>query len=208
MNRILLTTVLAAGLANSVFGQGLFLSNIGNTGGSAASAGGLVYTFWSGPIHPVDLYNNDLGVEIFYGLTSDSLSPLGLGTYTAATGPKGYTGWDIGQFCLGNFNERIVVPGAKPGGSVWIQLKMWLDGPYGMPNMFNSYYEAGAGGAWQWKALWLQPLDGGGSPPSGPGGFTMMPSLFPLDIPETPEPSTFMLSCLGIGATWLLRRRK
>jgi len=201
MNRIFLTTVLAAGLANNLFGQGLFLSNLGNSGGSVATSSGLVY-MWDGEL--ADLYNNDLGVEISAGLTSTSLSPLGLGTYTAATDPKGYTAWNLGQFYLGNVSERTVIPGATPGGTVWIQVQMWLDGPYGLPTQFNNFFEAMNGGASIWIGLWQQTLDGGGSPPTPPQGFTDMPSL----IEFIPEPSAFTLMGLGIGAIWLMRRRK
>jgi len=189
-------------MATSVFGQGLFLSNYGNTGGSVATSSGLVYIS-DGTIHLADLYNNDLGVEISAGLTSDSLSPLGLGTYTAATDPKGYTAWGLGQFYLGNVSEETMVPGASPGDTVWIQMNMWFDGPYGLPVGWNSY-AAALGNTWTWSVLFQQTLSMGGSPPSPPTGFTAMPSIvFPI-----PEPSTFVLTGLGIGAVCLLRRRK
>jgi len=110
-------------MATSVFGQGLFLSNYGNTGGPAATSSGLVYIS-DVTLHLADLYNNDLGVEISAGLTSDSLSPLGLGTYTAATDPKGYTAWGLGQFYLGNVSVETMIPGASAGGTAWIQMNM------------------------------------------------------------------------------------
>lgn len=199
MNRIFLTTVLAAGLANTVFGQGLFLSNIGNTGGPGATSSGLVYIY---PGQLADLYNNDLGVEIYVGLTSTSLSPLGLGTYTAATDPKGYTAWDIGQFYLGAVSQRTVVPGATPGGTVWIQMNVWMDGAYGLPVGWPSYVAA-VGNTYATTVLWQQTLDGGGAPPIPTTGFTMMPSIVFI-----PEPTTFVLTGLGMGVVWLLRRRK
>jgi len=207
MNRIFLTTVLAAGLANNLVGQGLFLSNIGNTGGLLATSSGLVYWGDTRPFGLADLYNNNLGVEISYGLTSDSLSPLGLGTYTAATDPKGYTAWNIGQFYLGNVGERTVIPGAAAGGTVWIQLNAWLDSPYGDPVRYNSYAAAVAADELHTltPVLWQQTLDNaGGSPPSPPEGFTQMPFFILL----IPEPSTFALAGLGMGAVWLLRHRK
>jgi len=186
-------------MAIGVFGQGLFLSNYGNTGGPSATSSGLVY-MWGGQL--ADLYNNDLGVEIYAGLTWTSLSPLGLGTYTAATDPKGYTAWNLGQFYLGNVSEETMIPGASAGGTVWIEMNMWLDGPYGLPVGWNSYFDA-LGNTWVGNVLFQQTLSGG-SPPAPPTGFTMMPSV----ILYVPEPSTFALTGIGIGALWLLRRRK
>jgi len=202
LNKILLT-IAALGVATSVFGQGLFMSNLGNTGGSAATSSGLVY-IQNGSVSLADLYNNDVGVEISAGLTTDSLSPLGLGTYTSATDPKGYTAWGLGQFYLGNVAIETTIPGASAGGTAWIQMNMWFDGPYGVPTMYNSYSQA-YGVGYTGTVLFQQLLSGGGSPPAPPTGFTSMPSVV---LSVVPEPSTFVLAGLGMGAIWLLRRRK
>jgi len=200
MKKLLIFTSLSVVMATSMFGQGLFLSNLGNTGGPSATSSGLIYLF---PDQLADLYNNDLGAEISAGLTSVSLSPLGLGTYTAATDPKGYTAWNLGQFYLGAVSAETLIPGAAAGDMAWIQMNMWLDGPYGLPVLFNSYAAALSSGGITATVLFQQQLGGGGLPPAPPTGFTMMPSVVFL-----PEPSAYTLMGLGVGALWLLRRRK
>jgi hypothetical protein len=192
----------ALGLAATVtYGQGILIWNIGNsTAGTGATSGGLVYTnnLAGNALGLFDGVNRNVGIEVFAGNGSPSSS---LGTFTALNDSKGYTGFDYGKFQAGN---AINVPGVAAGGTATIRLDMWYDNAAG--NLFASYAAAQAGGGSWGTVTFENPTSNpGGVPPSPDQQLTGMPAI---TLAPVPEPSTMVLTGLGVGALWLLRRRK
>jgi len=200
MKKLLFTTVLAAGLAVSVHGQGtIIIGNKNNDSVStAATANGQVWTNNLGNIGLFDGYNLNLGITVLYGATSSSLSPLC--TYLESD----VTGYDVGKF-IGTYASPATwsLSGVSGGATAWIDLQLWASaggGPY------TTFAAAKASGVALWgEALFQNPTGNpGASPPTVPEMLTGMPAVLLV----VPEPATFALAGLGLASLLIFRRRK
>src|ERR1035437_10410343 len=129
MKKLLLTTALAAGLAGTVYGQGVILANNQNTSlNSAATTGGLVWTNNNGHVGLFDGVNYNLGLTILGGSASDSLSPIT--TYNTINGSTIYTGDSAGPVLPVGFGQgsAFMVPGVAAGALAWIEIPAWVWG--------------------------------------------------------------------------------
>jgi len=188
-------------MASGVFGQGVLLQNLANSGGQGATSGGLVYVNNGTTTSLFDGLQYNLGVTVLGGSSAGSL--VSMGTFTAATDPKGYTGFDLGKFQLGN--AAFTVPGVSAGGVAVIQLKFWFDGVGGL---FANYAAAAAGGGYVGTVTFNNPTSNpGGTPPTPDQQLTGMPSVI-LAAAPVPEPTTLALAGMGAAAMLIFRRRK
>jgi len=188
---------MVAGIASGVYGQGVILDNAGFNGGISATSGGRVFV--NGALF--DGINFNVGVTVLGGPNSGNLTTIG--TYTASTDPKGYTGLDIGQFRLGNAAAEVAIPGVAGGTAATIQLNMWYDGAGGL---FNSYAAAASGGGFIGTITFQTPTSGG-QPPLPAQNLVGMPSINLVAAP-VPEPTTLALAGLGAASLLIFRRRK
>src|ERR1035437_5325172 len=125
MKKLLLTTALAAGLAGTVYGQGVILANNQNTSlNSAATSSGLVWTNNNGHVGLFDGVNYNLGLTILGGPNTNSLTPI---TTYLPTGIS-YTGSDAGKFLPIAFvqGNELLVPGVAGGALAWIEIQAWV----------------------------------------------------------------------------------
>ena len=193
-----LAVIMAAGMAASAFGQGIILDNLGNAGGISATSGGRVYV--NGVVF--DGINANLGVVVSGGAAANSLAAMG--TFTAATDPKGYTGADAGQFQLGAAGAAVNVPGVSAGGTAWIQLQIWYNGTT-TAGLFPSFAAAQSGGGFVGTVLWFQGVSNPqASPPLAPPNLGGMPSV---NLAIIPEPSMLALGAMGLASLLIFRRR-
>lgn len=195
--KVIAAVIMAGGMATAAFGQGILANNTANNGGISATTGGQVFV--EGVIFDGTTYN--LGVTISGGPDAGSLAPIGLGTYTFATDPKGYTGDSPGHFALGN--GVLTVPGLAPGASsATIKLDIWFDGVSGL---FANYGAAFAGGGKVGSITWVNAVGNPlANPPAPPAALDQMPSV---NLVIAPEPSTLALAGLGVASLLLFRRR-
>jgi hypothetical protein len=191
-----LAVILVAGISASAFGQGVILQNVGT---GAGGTNGAVY-MQNGT--KFDGINFNLGVTVSGGINAGSLAPVGLGTYTLANDPKGYTGLDVGLFQLGATASSVNIPGVAAGGVATIQLQVWYDGATGL---FANYGAAAAGGGQVGTVTFLQNTSNLPLTPAGP--LNGMPDIH-LAAGVVPEPSTLALAGLGAASVLLFRRRK
>ena len=197
MNSKTLTIILAAEISASAFGQGVILQNVGT---GLGGTNGAVYIRSPGGIFLFDEINFNLGVEVWGGPNTASLQPVGLGTYTVATDPKGYTGSGLGTFQLGPPGVEVNIPGVASGGVATIRMDMWFDGVNGL---FPSFYAALLGGGIPGSVTFLQTT---GNPPLyPPPPLNGMPSV---TLGPLPEPSTLALAGLGLALLLVFRHRK
>jgi hypothetical protein len=204
----ILTSIAVTTLTTCVFGQGLLLTNGGNTGGPTATTFGLVYELVSGSTNVFNGTTYDLGVTVSFGTSAGSLTPYG--TYTPATDSKGYTGYGSGAFYLGPFTggAGVTVPGAVAGGSTWVELQIWdYDTPgLGDSHTYANYAAAAAGGDDVGTVIFLQTglSNPYADPPEVAPPLTDMPSVV---LQPVPEPATFALAGLGIASLLAFHRR-
>lgn len=199
MKKQTLTLLMAAGMATGAFGQSLILDNLSNSGALGAASGGRVFV--NGVVFDGNAFN--LGVVVQGGPSAGSLSPMG--TFTAATDSKGYTGADVGKFQLGAAFAAVAVPGVAAGGTATIKLDIWYDGAGGL---FPNYAAAAAGGGFVGSATFANGVSNpGGAPPVPAPNLTGMPSIN-LTASVVPEPSTLALAGLGVASLLMYRRRK
>jgi hypothetical protein len=205
MKKLLFTTALAAGLALSVYGQGIVVANTLNTSlDSAATTGGLVWTndlvghtgLWDG-------YNYNLGIELLGGATSSSLSPIAV----LIPNPGGgiYTGDNVGVFKPYGMQSVYQVPGVSGSAGIgWVQLNVWW---YELSPAATTYAEArGILTAYTGSVLFQNPVSApDGTPPTGDQYLTAMPALV---LTPVPEPTVFALAGLGLASLLIFRRRK
>jgi hypothetical protein len=126
MKKLLVTTALLAGLAATVYGQGIVIKNTANSNpSSSATIGGLVWTNNGGNIGLWDGVNNNLGITVLVGATSSSLSPLTTILPNLASSPVGYTGDSAGYFAPVPPLTDTYSSGLGAGNAVWIQLQVW-----------------------------------------------------------------------------------
>jgi hypothetical protein len=191
----LLAVITIAGISASAFGQGVILQNIGtSTGGTNGAVFMANGTKFDGLV-------NNLGVTVSGGASAASLQPIGIGTFTAATDPKGYTGLDIGVFQLGATAAAVDVPGVAAGGIATIRLQMWFNGS-STAGLFGSFTAAQNGGGEVADVSFLQ--NTGNPPLTPPGPLNGMPDVH---LAIVPEPSTLALAGLGIASLLAFRRR-
>lgn len=193
-----LAVVMVAGISASAFGQGVILQNIGT---GAGGTNGAVYmadgTKFDGLV-------NNLGVTVTGGAGTNSLQPVGLGTYRASTDPKGYTGLDVGVFQLGVTASAVDIPGVAAGGVATINMQFWFDGNTAA-GLFPTYGAALAGSGQTASVMFLQ--NTGNPPLTPPGPLNGMPDVH-LSATIVPEPSTIALAGLGLASLLMYRRRK
>jgi hypothetical protein len=201
MKKLLATMVLWAGLAVTVYGQGIIIQNAANpiTSTSMATSGGLVWTNNFGNLGLWDGLHYNLGITVFVGATSSSLYPL----VTILPDPSigNYTGSDYGYFTpIGlprTFDTELV-----PGATAWVELQVWQWEWSGGP--FNSFAAAEAAGDMVAAVLFQNPTGNPNSiPPTPDQSLTGMPALLFAFIPE---PGTIAIA--GLGAVLLLAFRR
>jgi len=204
MKKLLIAITLAAGLSTCVYGQGtIILDNSLNTSlDSAATSNGLIWTNdGKGGIGLWDGSQYNLSVTALAGPSSDSLSPL----ITVLESDPRYTGWAPGQILVTWVeNLTLTIPGIAPGGSAWLNLKLWWSA--GGP-IAPTYEAAKASGtSFFGEALWLVPSTGNPVvvPPTLPADLRSMPAI----VLMVPEPSMFALAGLGLAGLLIFRRRK
>jgi len=108
----------------------------------------------------------------------------------------------------GQFNAGSRTTPAAPGADAWFQVRAW-------EAAFGATYEQAVNAAPQGGRLALAGTSnvirvttgGVGSPPSNPGSLVNS-GLLGFYIVPVPEPSVLGLGIIGIGALFLLRRRK
>ena len=198
MKKQTLTLLMAAGMATCAFGQSLILDNLSNGGALGAASGGRVFV--DGVLFDGNTFN--LGVVVQGGPSAGSLSPMG--TFTAATDPKTYTGADVGKFQLGAAFAAVAVPGVAAGGTATIRLDVWYDGAGGL---FANYAAAVASAAGRTASVTFQNgvSNPGGAPPVPAPNLTGMPSI--NLVGTVPEPSTIALGAIGLASMLIFRRR-
>lgn len=198
-----LSTIVAMGMAVSAFAQSVVFDNLGNGGGVSAISGGRVYINNGTTTTLFDGLTYNLGVAVWGGVDANNLTLLG--TFTASSDPKGYTGADVGQFQLGTAGQGVVIPGVAAGGLATIRLQMWFDGAGGL---FANYAAAAAGGGYVGTVTFQNGTSNpGGNPPVPAPNFSGMPSIV-LSATPVPEPTTFALAGMGAAALLIFRRRK
>jgi hypothetical protein len=206
MKKLLVSTVLVAGLAATVYGQGIYVSDNANStaGGTAATSGGVVWTNVNGHIGLWDgLDNNaDLGMTILAGTSSSSLSVIAT-LYPAGGNTSGvdYGYFDFGSIIGGN---QVLSLGGPAGQAMWIEIEAWqyelVTGS--LSTVFNSYSAALLGGGL--TGVTAPFLNNVSNPPGTPAyQLTGMPAL----ILSVPEPGTFAIAGLGAALLLALRRR-
>jgi hypothetical protein len=201
MKRTLLSAIAISGLATGAFAQGLELNNAGNTGNISATSNGQVYNK-NGTLFNGNSY--DVGATVWFGTSSSSLAVYG-SYYPNFNGSGQYTGVTTGQFTLGATGARVVPSGGVAGGTIWVELQLWdYDSPLAT-GTYTGYAAAAAALDPVGTIIFQQQLDNpGGSPPTPPTGFTGMPSVTLIAVPE---PATFALAGLGIASLLAFRRR-
>lgn len=187
-----LAVIMAAGMAASAFGQGVLLKNVATGAGGTNGAVSVNGVLFNGLV-------DNLGVTVAGGPSAGSLTAIG--TYTAATDAKGYTGLDVGMFELGLSGVPVNIPGVSAGGTAWIQLDMWYNGPTA-GGLFNSFAAASTGGGFVGTVLFAQGTSNLPLTPAGP--LNGMPNV---NLVVVPEPSTLALAGLGLASLLALRRR-
>jgi hypothetical protein len=208
MKKLLVSTVLVAGLAASVYGQGFILNNLGNSSlDSTATSGGLVWTNNGTTSGLFDGVNGNIGLQILVGATSSSLSPFA--TFAGFDGSSAYTGDSAGKFNPFGFSA---INGGSPeypsgintaaGAAVWIEIQAWYYLGTGGPQTYAAAVSAGdlAG-----TVLFQNPVSNPGGIPAVPDqSLTGMPALI---LAAVPEPGTFAIAGLGAALLLALRRR-
>jgi len=188
-----LAVLMVAGISASAFGQGVILQNVGT---GAGGTNGAVWVVANGATNKFDGIQFNLGVVVSGGADASSLQPIG--TFTAATDPKGYTGSDSGTFQLGAAGTAVNVPNVAAGGVATIKLDIWFDGVGGL---FPSFAAAQVGGL-TGSVTFLQNV---GNPPLvPPPSLNGMPNV---ELRAVPEPSTMVLAGLGLASLLVFRRR-
>jgi hypothetical protein len=181
MKKLILTTVLLAGLSTSVsvYAQGtVFFDNTG---------GGLVYV-GADTSTPLAV---DVNGQLLGGSPQTSIQTM--------VGVSG-TAIDFGVFADPS-GLSFQVPGTPVGTTAQLEVKLWLNPAY------PDYAAALAGGdAVADSGIFSNPTGGDGTPAALGKTLTGMPEMHLLS--NVPEPTTFALLGLGAGALLLFRRRK
>src|SRR5215469_5487468 len=223
MKKLIISTIVASGMAVAAFGQGtVFLDNQANTG-VFGGAGGTPFNGTSGdPVYSSLVTKNGL---IFtpdpsaqaghLGYTSTDSQMLGIDVNVAVWGGASATTATnliaslTGSAITGdnaNWGQLLIsgsqsaIPGSTAGATIYLDVQAW-------EGNFASYYAAEAGNEFYLGDTGVFANASGGitaSGPVNPPDLTGMPDLFL----GTPEPSTFALSSLGAAALFLFRRKK
>jgi hypothetical protein len=183
MKKLILSTVLLAGLSTSVslYAQGtVFLEN---------STGGLIY-LGLGNATPLAV---DVNAELLGGIPGGSLAPLATLVGAATAGIT----VDFGRVADPTGLSRIV-PGVTPGQNAALQLRLWM----GNSTTYGGAVSAGAFVAD--SGVFTNPTGGDGIPPALPKGLSGLPEMH---LTNVPEPSTLALAGLGAAALLMYRRR-
>lgn len=197
MKRLVILLLAFGSLAFELPGQGILLWNLANSGGLGATSGGLIFINDGTALAPFDGVNFNVGITLWGGATSNSMSLIG--TYTASNDPKGYTGADIGKFQAGN---EILVPGVAAGGTAWLELQIWFDGAGGLFPSYNAALVALDPVA---DVIFANPTSNPtGIPPTPDQQLTGMPTI----VLGVPEPSAFSLFGLAAASLLCCRSRK
>lgn len=211
MKKLILSTVLMAGMTVASYGQGtVLMSNVGNTDtSSTATTSGMYFIDQDGPGAGTPIlmdYNvnnawDHMSINLYAGTTTSSMSLIAsiLGTdyatygYLTSTGP--------GESVFQDLTGADINTGLTAGAVVWLMQEVWLS------DSFTSFADAVAdGGAFTGTSTWQNASGGVGTPPftSPAEAFTTMPATI---LTYVPEPGSFSL--LGLGAAMMfIRRRK
>lgn len=187
-----LTTIACSMVAIGAFGQGqvYFLNNNqinDNTGAAAGPA--------SGGTFEAELVVNDppssTAVNMF---VTSSINPVNGGFFN---GPGS------GIVTLDGTGGS---PSLAPGVSINYQVAVWsTTTSLGLSGLTFAQAEAAPGGLWGLSAV--NPYTLGGNPPNAaPGSLNF--ATFGMTLNPVPEPATFALGAMGLGAALLFRRRK
>ena len=137
------------------------------------------------------------GITAGLFLATDLANPLATVTFRTTSAQEVFA-----------ITQDVVVPGIAPGGTANLAVRAWSTAAGSYAAAFG---DSGAN-AWQYgEQLFTSKALGGTNPnPPPPSFFTpdMAPFTgFEMDTSVVPEPSTFALGALGLGAL-LIRRRK
>jgi hypothetical protein len=180
-----LMTLAAVAIAGSSYAQGTITFQYFALGGASETPIMLPASMGGGPA------NDQYTVQLFR--TSDLSAPLATTTIFQNTGLFQFNGPDV------------VVPGTAAGQGAPLTLRVWNTAA-------GSYAAAATGGVFGEESFTSAPLGGvNPAPPppsltapdlSGPGGVGFDGMVL------VPEPSTYALGALGLGALAMMRRRK
>lgn len=180
---LVLTSILA--LAGSALGQGTvnfinFSVNPAIDGRVTAAAGGLVGTSYWG--------------QLFAGGSADSLAAVGVPVAFRNNSSGNPTGIVNGG--------SVTIPGIAAGGAAFVQLRAWAAASG------SSWEAAAANPTGEIGMSGVVSLAATGNPTASPPGTPVaLVGLTPFSLQIVPEPSTWALLALGLGAL-ALRRRK
>jgi len=194
MKKIILTGLLAAGVAVGSYAQGtVTLDNANNFGAPlSAATGGSIYLNGA-------LLNQDVNVQLMGGTNASSMVTIAtlLLSNGTASGDYSFLG-NPGQFADPN-GLNYSIPGVPLNGTGFLELFVWA----GTGTSYASATIRGASGVYS-------SLTGGGSVGGAPPNPAVsigdaMPSF---NVVTAPEPATLAICGLGAASLLLFRRRK
>jgi len=191
MKKLLITTLLAGGIACSVLAQGnVALDNSANTDTSPTATSNGLFFLNNGTTTALTV--GDFNAAFYGGTDANSLQLIHSfsGTEAQFSGFSGPGKW-------GDPNGAAwAIPGSTGAGTAFMRIEAWTGN-------FSTYAAAVAGNAFVGQSTVFQnPMK---ALPDAPPTLTAMPAIV---LSSVPEPSTFALAGLGAAALLIFRRRK